>query len=220
MNIGILGTGDVGRTLALAWKKAGHTVRIAGREAEHPQQAWAQAQGVGYGRFADVAEWAEVLVNATAGRASLQALALALAGQEALADKVMIDVANPLDFSNGMPPSLSVVNTDSLGEQIQRNFPRLRVVKALNTLSCRFMVHPQGIEAGNHDLFICGDDAQAKATVRTLLADFGWADAHVIDLGSIAQARGTEQLLPIWIRLWGVLGTDAFNFRIARGSAV
>lgn len=217
MNIGILGTGDVGRTLAQAWIRAGHTVRIAGREAQHAQQGWAQAQGIGYGTFADVAQWAEVVVNATAGRVSLQALEQA--GADALADKVLIDVANPLDFSNGMPPSLSIVNTDSLGELIQRTYPQTRVVKALNTLSCRFMVNPQGIAQGEHDLFICGDDAAAKATVRALLADLGWADAHVIDLGGIAQARGTEQLLPIWVRLWGVLGTDAFNFHIARASA-
>ncbi len=218
MNIGILGTGDVGRTLAAAWKQAGHTVRIAGRSAQHPQQEWAQAQGVGYGSFAAVADWAEVLVNATAGRVSLEALALALAGESALAGKVLIDVANPLDFSQGMPPTLSVVNTDSLGEQIQRAFPQARVVKALNTLSCRFMVNPGGIDGGNHDLFICGDDAQAKDTVRSLLADLGWHAEHVLDLGGIAQARGTEQLLPIWVRLWGMLGTDAFNFRIARAT--
>ena len=214
MNIGILGTGDVGRTLAQAWTRAGHTVRIAGRETQHAQQGWAQAQGLGYGTFAAVAQWAEVVVNATAGRVSLQALEQA--GAAALAGKVLIDVANPLDFSNGMPPSLSIVNTDSLGEQIQRAFPQTRVVKTLNTLSCKLMVNPGAVALGDHSLFISGNDAPAKAQVLDVLAQFGWDPARVIDLGDISTARGTEQLLPIWIRLWGALGTDAFNFKIVR----
>lgn len=214
MNIGILGTGDVGRTLAQAWANAGHTVHIAGRQAQHPQQGWAQANGIGYGTFAAVAAWADVVVNATSGRGTLSALEQA--GADALKGKVLVDVANPLDFSNGMPPSLFIVNTDSLGEAVQRALPNTRVVKALNTLSCRFMVNPKGIANGVHDLFLCGDDAPAKATVCALLGDLGWSSDHLIDLGGIAQARGTEQLLPIWVRLWGVLGTDAFNFHIAR----
>ena len=130
--------------------------------------------------------------------------------------KVLLDVSNPLDFSHGMPPTLSVVNTDSLGEQIQRAYPETKVVKTLNTLSSKLMVNPGAVGGGDHNLFISGNDAAAKVQVLDVLAQFGWDRAKVIDLGDISTARGTEQLLPIWIRLWGALGTDAFNFKIVR----
>jgi hypothetical protein len=142
-----------------------------------------------------------------------------MAGANALGDKVLIDVSNPLDFSKGMPPTLFVTNTDtdSLGEQIQRKFPKTKVVKALNTLNCAIMVKP-ALVPGEHNLFICGDDAGAKAKARSLIVEaFGWKPESFIDLGDISMARGTEGILPLWIRLWGALGHANFNFRIVTG---
>lgn len=126
-----------------------------------------------------------------------------------------MDVSNPLDFSSGMPPSLSVCNTDSLGEQIQRAFPNARVVKTLNTINANVMVNPLLVAGGDHDVFVSGDDADARARVSELLKSwFGWRS--VIELGDITTARGTEMMLPVWVRLWGALGTPMFNFKISR----
>jgi predicted dinucleotide-binding enzyme len=114
-----------------------------------------------------------------------------------------------------MPPSLTVCNTDSLGEQIQRAFPAARVVKALNTVNAQVMVDPAGVGGGDHDLFVCGDDAEAKRQVTDWLGEwFGWR--NVVDLGDISTARGTEMLLPLWVRLWAALGTPRFNLKVVR----
>jgi hypothetical protein len=137
-----------------------------------------------------------------------------MAGPANLKDKILIDIANPLDFSKGMPPTLAICNTDSLGEQIQRAFPEVKVVKTLNTMNCDIMVNPSRVP-GEHDVFICGNDAEAKTIATQILKDwFGWKS--VIDLGDITSARGTEMLMPIWIRLWGVFGHANFNFRIVK----
>ena len=220
MKIAMLGTGIVGRTLGDALVKAGHEVRMGSREAGGATAAdWAAAAGDGAseGTFADAASFGEVVVNATAGIASLDALALA--GADNLAGKVLIDVANPLDFSKGMPPSLTICNTDSLGERIQRAFPATKVVKALNTLNCYLMVDPTQVP-GPHHVFICGDDADARARVAAWLGEwFGWSPASVIDLGDITGARGTEMVLPLWVRLMGTLGTASFNWHIAMAPA-
>jgi len=139
---------------------------------------------------------------------------LRLAGEDNLNGKIIIDIANPLDFSQGMPPTLSVSNTDSLGEQIQRRFPEAKVVKTLNTMNAYLMVDPSQLAAADHTLFVSGDDAGAKAIVTELLQSFGWTD--IIDLGDISTARGTEMLLPIWVRLFGALQKPIFNFKIVR----
>jgi predicted dinucleotide-binding enzyme len=141
--------------------------------------------------------------------------ALRLAGEEQLRGKILIDISNPLDFSNGMPPTLFVLNDNSLGEQIQSAFPEVKVVKTLNTLSAPLMVNPGLLAEGEHHLFVSGNDAEAKAEVTQYLKQwFGWK--HVIDLGDITTARGTEMLLPVWLRLWGALGTQMFNFKIVQ----
>lgn len=227
MQIGILGTGIVGQTIATALAAQGHTVMIGTRDPKATLgrdsgnafnktsfREWQAAHpAVRLGTFADAARFGEVLINATSGDGALPALEAA--GAEALGEKVMLDIANPLDFSRGMPPTLSVCNTDSLGERIQRAFPRLRVVKTLNTTNALVMINPAAVAGGDHSMFVAGDDADAKAKVKTWLGDwFGWRD--VIDLGDITMARGTEMLLPIWIRLWGALGTPMFNFKVAR----
>ncbi len=175
--------------------------------------AWAAEAGEGAseGSFADAAGFGEVVVNATAGTASLEALEAAEAKN--LAGKVLIDVANPLDFGQGMPPTLSVCNDDSLAERIQREFPDARVVKALNTVNASVMVRPGSLgELTN--LFLCGNDDDAKRQVTGLLQSFGWAEGRVLDLGDITAARGPEMYLPLWLRLYGALGTAEFNIRV------
>lgn len=215
MKIGVLGTGVVGETIATKLVKLGHTVRMGSRSAGNPKAtAWVAAAGpsASTGTFADAASFGELVFVCTKGDGTLDALRAA--GAPALAGKVVVDISNPLDFSKGMPPSLFISNTDSLGESVQRTFPEARVVKTLNTVNCRVMVDPS-LVPGDHDMFLCGNDPEAKATVRKILADwFGWK--HVIDLGDITNARATEQLLPIWVRLWGVLQTPNFNLHVVR----
>ena len=138
-----------------------------------------------------------------------------MAGATNLNGKVLLDIANPLDASKGMPPSLSVSNTDSLGEQIQRTFPNLKVVKTLNTVTAFLMVNPGLVANADHTMFVCGNDVAAKAQVTAWLKEwFGWKD--VLDLGDITSARGTEMYLPIWLRMWGALGTGMFNVKVVR----
>ncbi|WP_413249091.1 NADPH-dependent F420 reductase [Sinomonas flava] len=220
MKIAVLGTGMVGRALAGRLSELGHTVTIGTRNPDETLArtgddafaAWASANPrVGLAAFADAASAAELAINATSGGAALEVLALA--GQENLAGKVLVDIANPLDFSAGMPPTLFVKDTDSLGEQIQRAHPDALVVKTLNTLNASLMADPAKLGEAS-TVFVSGNDAAAKATVSGLLAEMGHRD--VIDLGGITTARGTEMLLPVWLRLWGALGTPEFNFKIVR----
>jgi hypothetical protein len=226
MQIGILGTGMVGQALAAKLAEAGHEVVVGTRDpattlardepdgyGNPPFRVWhAQHPGVKLASFADAAAHGELIVNATAGAASLDALRLA--GQANLAGKVLIDIANALDFSGGMPPSLLVANTDSLAEGIQRAFPAVRVVKALNTMTAGVMVNPGQLGGGDHAVFVCGDDPEAKALVTGILRELGWRD--VIDLGDLSAARATEMVLPIWLRLMGTLQTPMFNFKVVR----
>ena len=214
MKIGILGTGMVGATLGTKLVQVGHEVMMGSRSANNENaMKWARENGdrASYGTFADAAAYGEVIFNCTAGAASLAALTSA--GQSNLKDKLLVDVANPLVLSNGMPPTLAVCNTDSLGEQIQRAFPSTKVVKAFNTMRCNVMVEPS-IVPGDHDVFICGNDRQAKDKAREIIKSFGWRS--VIDLGDISAARGTEMLLPLWLRLWGVYESGNFNFKVVR----
>jgi predicted dinucleotide-binding enzyme len=216
MRIGVLGTGTVGRTIGTKLVELGHDVVMGSRSAEsEPLREWLQDVGDAArgGTFADAGAAAELVFNCTAGTASLDALTAA--GVDNLAGKVLVDVANPLDFSRGMPPTLSVCNDDSLGEQIQKAFPDARVVKALNTVNARVMVEP-GRVAGDHNLFVCGNDGKAKSEVKGLLESIGWPPGSVIDLGDISAARGTEMYLPLWLRLMGALGTPDFNIAVAR----
>ena len=224
MKIAVLGTGMVGQALAGRLSSLGHDVAVGTRDPKAtlvrtdsdgrpaPFATWlAEHPGVTLGTFAEVAATADVLVNATGGAASLPALEAA--GADNLAGKVIIDIANPLDFSQGMPPTLFVKDTDSLGEQIQRAFPEARVVKTLNTLNADLMVDPKSL-GEESTVFVSGNDAEAKQLVIELLRSFGHTD--VIDLGDLSTARGTEMLLPIWLRLMGALGTVRFNFKIVR----
>jgi hypothetical protein len=215
MNVGVLGTGMVGRALSAKIAAVGNDVVIGTRdvagliERDGEFAGWQRAHpDVKLGTFADAATHAEIAFNATSGTASLSALEMA--GRQSLAGKVLVDVANPLDSG-----ALAVVNTDSLGEQVQRALPDTRVVKALNTINANLMVDPGAIADGNHDLFLCGNDPDAKATVSALLSNwFGWKS--VVDLGDITSSRGMEMYLPLWLRLMGALGTPMFNIKVVR----
>lgn len=222
MNIAVLGTGMVGRAVAARLDELGHRVTVGTRDPEatltraaaEPDSyaAWAKAhERIGLAAFDVAAAAAELVVNASGGAVSLEVLDRA--GAANLDGKILVDLANPLDFSGGMPPALSVSNTDSLGEQIQRAHPGARVVKTLNTLNADLMARPDALPEGT-SVFVSGNDADAKAVVTGLLKEIGHAD--VIDLGDITTARGPEMLLPIWLRLWGALGTPTFNFKIVR----
>jgi 8-hydroxy-5-deazaflavin:NADPH oxidoreductase len=226
VRFGILGTGVVGKTIAARLAGLGHEVMIGTRDPEEtmsrtepdrygnpPFSAWHEEHPkVGLGTFAEAAAHGETVVNVTAGAVSLEALEQA--GGDNLSGKVLMDISNPLDFSRGMPPTLLVSNTDSLGEQIQRRFPEAKVVKTLHTMNAQLMVDPAQLGGGDHTVFVGGDDAEAKATVKDLLRSFGWSD--IVDLGDITTARGTEMMLPVWVRLFGALQKPLFNFKLVR----
>lgn len=214
MIIGVLGTGVVGRTLAGGLTGLGHTVALGTREPRSTEARLADElpAGVALARFTDVAAGAELVVNATSGTVTLAVLADV--GAAALADKVLVDVSNSLDFSAGFPPTMSVPDDDSLGEQVQRAFPSTQVVKTLNTMAADVMVHPETVGGGDHTVFVSGNDPDAKATVTGLLRQLGHRD--VLDLGDITTARGTEMFLPLWVRVMGALGTAHFQVKIVR----
>jgi predicted dinucleotide-binding enzyme len=214
LKVGILGTGMVGGSLGSKLIQVGHEVKMGSRSANNEKAVkWSNENGsrASYGTFADAAAFGEVVFNCTAGIASLAAITSA--GADNLKGKVLVDVANPLDFSKSMPPTLTVCNTDSLAEQIQRAFPNVNVVKALNTMNCVVMVNPS-LVPGDHDVFICGNDREAKEKVVEILKSFGWRS--IIDLGDISAARGTEMILPLWLRLMGHYQSPNFNFKIVR----
>lgn len=216
MKMAILGTGDVGKVLGSALIQQGHSVMMGSRTADNESaRSWAIEHGerASHGTFADAAAYAEVILNCSAGQHSLSILANIK--PEDLAGKVLIDVANPLDFSNGFPPRLSICNDDSLGEQIQRAHPDVRVVKAFNTMSNAIMAEPRKL-SGNHQLLVCGNDSDAKTVVKDIALSFGWQENQWLDLGGIEQARGTEMYLALWVRLYGKLQTPMFNIAIAR----
>jgi hypothetical protein len=226
MNIGILGTGMVGQALAGGLAGQGHAVMVGTRNVAEtlarttpdgmgnpPFSAWhKQNPQVQLSTFAEAAAHGEMVFNCIAGVVALDALHQA--GEANLNGKILVDLSNPLDFSQGMPPSLSICNTDSLGEQIQRALPSAKVVKTLNTLTAALMVNPHILASGDHSIFVSGNDADAKAQVTALLQRFGWQD--IIDLGDISSARGTEMLLPLVVRLFGVCQSVMINFKLVR----
>lgn len=224
--IAVLGTGPVGQAVATKLAELGHTVFVGTRDpaatlardqpdsfGNPPFRVWRENHPeIELGTHEQAAAQGEIIVNATTGTGSLQALKAA--GEQNLAGKILIDIANPLDFSRGMPPSLTVCNDDSLGEQIQRAFPEAKVVKTLNTMNAYLMVGPEQLADGDHTIFVSGNDAGAKEAVTNLLRDFGWKD--IVDLGDITTARGTEMVLPIWVRVWAATGNPMFSFKLVR----
>jgi predicted dinucleotide-binding enzyme len=230
MKSAVFGTGVVGQTISEKLAALGHEVMIGTRNVQGANAKtapdsfgrpgfsdWSKNHSnIKIGTYAEAAAFAELIVNATSGGGTIPALEQA--GKKNLAGKILLDIANPLDFSKGAPPSLFVCNTDSLAEQIQRTFPDLKVVKSLNTMTAYIMVNPS-LVPGDHNVFVSGNDAGAKTKVKDVLSSFGWKASNIIDLGDITTARGTEQLLPIWVRLWGALQNPMFNFKIVVGQA-
>ncbi|MES2286327.1 MAG: NAD(P)-binding domain-containing protein [Bacteroidota bacterium] len=219
MKIGVLGTGIVGNTIASALISNGHEVKMGSRSAENAKNIAfvknAASKNASAGTFADAAVFGEIIFNCTAGAVSLEALKLA--GANNLKGKTLVDISNPLDFSKGMPPSLSVCNSNSLAEEIQKEFPDVKVVKTLNTMWSKLMVNPSLVNYGDHNVFICGnDEASKKVIVDSVLIPFGWLKKNIFDLGDITKARGTEMYLPLWLSLYGTIDSGAFNIKIVR----
>ena len=219
MKIAILGTGMVGNALATKLVELGHSVVMGSRTANSEAgQEWLKSVGGkgSIGTFADATAFGEIVFDCTNGANSLAALKQASAAN--LGRKILVQVSNPLDFSKGMPPSLTVCNTDSLAEQIQREFPQARVIKALSTMNCKVMVQPS-VVPGDHSLFLCGNDAAARKEVAQKFCEwFGWKPSNILDLGDLTGARGMEMLLPLWLRLFGIFGNPVFNLHVVRGS--
>ncbi|WP_089726791.1 NADPH-dependent F420 reductase [Candidatus Thiosymbion oneisti] len=227
MKIAVIGTGIVGKTLAGKLATLGHQVTLGTRDpkatlkrtepdlfGKPPVAVWRKDYpAVGLETFAQATGGAELVINATLGIACLEALEAT--GAANLDGKLLIDVSNPLDFSQGMPPSLAICNKDSLGEQIQRKFPLAKVVKTLNTVNAALMIEPGQLQGGQHTMFVAGNDTEARTEVSGYLKEwFGWQD--VLDLGDITNARGMEMLLPLWIRIYGATGNPMFAYRIVR----
>jgi 8-hydroxy-5-deazaflavin:NADPH oxidoreductase len=219
MKIAILGTGMVGNALATKLVEIGHQIMMGSRTANSEAgQKWLQSVGgkAQIGTFANAAAFGEIVLDCTNGANSIAALRQA--GADSLRGKILIQVGNPLDTSKGMPPTLTICNTDSLGEQTQKEFPEARVVKTLNTVNCDIMIAPSRVP-GDHDLFICSNDAAAKRQVADWLCEwFGWKRENIVDLGDISNSRGTEMFLALWVRLWGVIGHPHFNIHLVRGN--
>ncbi len=228
MKIAILGSGIVGRTLAEKLIELKHEVAIGTRNTAKtllrseredsdklPFGEWIKNfPEIKLVKYAEAVRYSDFIINATNGEFSLSALKKV--GEKNIEGKILMDISNPFDFSNGAPPSLFVSNTDSLGERIQHSFPSVRVVKALNTVAVQLMTHPS-LVPGEHNIFIGGNDAEAKQQVSDLLASFGWSKELIIDLGDIASSRAMEQLLPLMLRLWDRFGHPNFNIKVVVG---
>jgi predicted dinucleotide-binding enzyme len=214
MKIGILGTGMVGETLGTKFVQLGHEVKMGSRTANNESAAkWVKAAGANasQGTFNDAAKFGKMVFICLKGAVFLEVVkTLEL---PAFAGKVIVDVSNPLEFSNGLL-SLSICNTNSLGEQVQAAVPIANVVKTLNTVNCEVMVDPA--KGGNPTMFLCGNDADAKEKVTDLLKSMGWRD--IIDIGDITKSRGTETLMHLWMNLFGLFGNPHFGWKIVRGS--
>lgn len=225
MKIAILGTGIVGRSHAGRLAELGHEVVVGTHEVEKtmsktekdamgtpPYSEWQKTYPqVKLMTFAEAVKEGEMIFNALKGEIAGETLMPLMAD---LKGKILVDIANDLDFSKGMPPTLLVCNTDSLGEQIQNALPEVKVVKAFNTTSAPVQVDPVKLANADHDLFICGNDAEAKAKVTEIAKSYGWKE--IIDLGDITNSRGMEMMLPMWVRLWGTLNTAMFNYKIVK----
>ncbi len=215
MKLGIFGTGMVGHAIGSKLIQLGHEVKMGSRTANNEKAAeWVKTNGprASQGTFADAAAFGEILFNCTAGAAAVDVLKLA--GERNVRGKILVDISNPLDFSKGMPPTLTVCNTDSVGEQLQREFPEVKVVKAPNTVNCNVMVNPS-LVPGDHDVFMSGNDPVAKTRVNEILTKwFGWK--AVVDLGDISTARGPEMFLPLWLRLLAVYQNPNFNIKVMK----
>jgi predicted dinucleotide-binding enzyme len=213
--VGVLGTGEVGRRLAAGFRSRGHDVMIGSRDPAKPElREWLSGDGAGIeaDTFTRVAEHAELLVLAVLGNAA--EAAIADAGPENFSGKVVIDAMNPLDFSGGFPPKLSIAGEDSLGERVQRALPDAKVVKAFNTIGSPYFVDPK-FSGGEPTMLIAGEDDGAKRTVGDVLADFGWFD--VLDIGGIEGSRELEAICIVWVKIGGKRSAWDHGFKLLVG---
>lgn len=216
MNIAILGTGMVGATVGKKLTDLGHKVMMGSRTSGNEKALdWVKKCGANAsaGKFSEAAAFGEIIFLCTNGAVTIEVIGLS--GKENFNGKTVVDITNPLDFSKGMPPTLipELSNTNSLGEEVQKTLPDAKVVKTLNTVNCEIMIEPAKLSEET-SIYISGNDATAKEKVTEILRSFGWTS--IIDLGDISTARGTEMMLPLWIRLWGSLKTGHFNFKIVK----
>lgn len=225
MKVGIFGTGDVGKTTGSALVRRGHDVMLGTRDVrkkmeekavddEQSFHGWlSKNKKVRLGTFAEAAAHGELLINATAGHGSIEALSKLKPAD--VKEKILVDIANALGPWGEGPLKMFVVNTDSLAERIQRAHPGLRVVKALNTVSSHLMVNPAGLAGGDHDVFVAGNDPESRDRVtRFLREEFGWRT--VVDLGDLSAARAMEMMIMAWVKIYEALGTSDFNFKVVR----
>ena len=213
--VGVLGTGEVGRRLAGGFKSRGHEVMIGARDQEKPElREWLSGDGarVQAGTFREAAEHGELLVLGVLGDAALDVIAQA--GVDNFKGKVVIDAMNPLDFSGGFPPKLSICGDDSLGERVQGALPDAKVVKAFNTIGNPYFVDPN-FSQGTPTMLIAGDDEGAKQFVRDVLADFGWSDT--LDIGGIEGSRELEAICIAWIKIGGARSAWDHGFKLLVG---
>jgi predicted dinucleotide-binding enzyme len=215
MRVGVLGSGEVGRRLAEGFSGRGHEVMIGSRDPNKSElRDWLSGDGSGIeaGSFEQAAAHGELIVLAVLGSAGEEAIADA--GPDNFGGKVVIDAMNPLDFSGGFPPKLSISGEDSLGERVQRALPDARVVKAFNTIGNPYFVDPSFSE-GQPTMLIAGNDQAAKDTVRNVLTDFGWSDT--VDIGGIEGSRELEAICIVWVKIGGARGAWDHGFRLLAG---
>jgi 8-hydroxy-5-deazaflavin:NADPH oxidoreductase len=217
MKIGILGTGTVGEALATALVNKGHNVMMGSRMASNEKiQDWIKRTGKGAlaGTFQDAAGFGDLLFICLNGE--FAADVVRELDPERVAGKIVIDITNPLDFTQGNPPRILEEYTNiSLGETIQQLLPTTFVVKTLNTVNYRLMIDAREVNDGHHDLFLCGNDPTAKNQVKHFLVDnFHWRPESLIDLGDIKSARTMEAIVPFWVLVYRSIGTPLFNFKI------
>ncbi len=223
MKIGIIGSGVVGQTLGAKLIELGHDLVLGTRDPKKLDEKKNMAGSLnewlagvkGKGKivtFPEAAAHGEILINATHGQISVEALKMAQADK--VGAKVLIDTANELDFSKGMPPGCLASQDHCLAENIQKAFPNLKVVKTLNTISAPLMVNPKVLKDGDHTIFMAGNDKEAKGKVSDLLKTFGWTD--ILDLGDISAARAPEMYLSLWVRLYGTLQNGMINIKVQR----
>lgn len=211
MKFGVLGTGPAGNAIGGKLVSLGHDVMMGARAADNPKAlAFVERTGGKAGTFRDACTHGEIVFNCLRGDVCIDVLT---ACSVELEGKILADLSNPLDFSKGAPPTLAITNTDSLAEVLQRGLPATKVVKTLNTVNNAVMINPALIR-GQHAVFVSGNDAAAKGKIKDLLRSFGWQ--QILDLGDITSARGPEQYLPLWLRLWGNLGTADFNIAVVK----
>jgi 8-hydroxy-5-deazaflavin:NADPH oxidoreductase len=228
--IAILGTGSVGQTYASKFISLGYEVMMGTRDVARKlasnekdsygnpsfQEWYSDNKKVKMGTFREAVAFGDIILNATRGVNSISILRQTDIND--LKGKILMDIANPLDYTNGMPPAIQpeLNNTNSLGEEIQNEFPDVKVVKALNTMWAGLMVNPTMLNGGDHNAFICGNDTAAKMEVIQILKSFGWSEKNILDLGDITSARGTEMYLPLWLRIFRATNSGAFNIKIVK----